>query len=295
LHICCERMSLHASAVAPASHSRSDWSAASFDARVTPDAYHQAMRQLLVLASASDLDAVGLHLRTAGWSTRRIRRTTPHLIIPARRPSVAREVFLADVDPLTAAEQVRAIRCSSAGSRIRIMLAAARPNDAVLQQAILRALQKGADDFVNAAVLHTELGLRLEALVQRDQQRESRRVLTVYGMKFHGGTGRLQHGERSVILTRSECRVLLCLASHAGTPVSRALIRQRLGRGSKAGGGNFVDVLVLYLRRKLAELRGPCDIRTVRRVGYVLTAELTKQSDLAPFASSRQDECVTAM
>jgi len=253
------------------------------------------MRQLLVLASQTDLDAVGLHLRTAGWTTRRIRRTTPHLVIPPRRPSAAREVLLADVDLLTAAEQVRAIRGSNTGSRIRIMLAAARPNDAVLRQAILRALQEGADDFVNAAALHTELGLRLEALVQRDHQRESRRVWTVHGLTLHRGTRRLQHGERSVILTRSEYRVLLCLARHAGTPVSRALLRQRLGTASKAGGGNFVDVLVAYLRRKLGELRGPCDIRTVRRVGYVLTAAPPKQSALAPVATPRQDECVTPM
>lgn len=248
------------------------------------------MLHLLVLASGTDVETVDLLLTNAGWSTRRIRATSNHLDIPARRRSGAREVLLADVDLLTAAEQVREIRRTNGGSRIRIILVAARPNDAVVRQAILRALEEGADDFVNAAALRTELDLRLEALVRREQQRESQRVWTVYGMKVQRGTGRLQNGEKSVVLTRSEYRVLRCLASHAGTPVSRALIRQRLGKGSKARDGNFIDVLVSYLRRKLAELSGPCDIRTVRRVGYVLTA-----APLARVASSAQDGCVTAM
>lgn len=247
------------------------------------------MLRLLVLASGTDVETVDLLLTNAGWRTRRIRARTNHLVIPARRRSAARDVLLADVDVLTATEQVREIRRTNAGSRIRIILAA-QPNDDVVRRAILRALEEGADDFVNAAALRTELALRLEALVRREQLRAAQRVRTVYGMTLQRGTRRLENGEKSVTLTRSESRVLRCLASHAGTPVSRALIRERLGTASKARGGNYIDVLVLYLRRKLAEVRGPCDIRTVRGVGYVLTA-----APLAGVAPSGQDGCVTAM
>jgi DNA-binding response OmpR family regulator len=229
------------------------------------------MLQPLVLASPTDVETVDILLTNAGWSTRRIGGSFPKDVLPLR--SIERQVLLVGVDLLAAAEQVREIRRNDVGSRIRIILAAVRPTDVVLRQAILRALREGADDFVNVSALRTELGLRLEALVQRDQQRASRRVRGIYGMKLERGSRRLWQGERSVVLTRCECRLLLCLASHAGNPVARGLIGQRLRRDSEPAGGNFVDVYVAYLRRKLAELNSPCEIRTVRRVGYVLTAE----------------------
>jgi DNA-binding response OmpR family regulator len=159
------------------------------------------------------------------------------------------------------------------GTRVRVVLVVPDSMDRELRRALMRALHAGADDFVAASALASELALRLGAGRGRARRREMGRLQQICGLQLDRGARRLRHGEKTVSLTPCEYRVFSCLAGRPGHAVSRVAIQKDLARRSRSASKNMVDVYVLYLRRKLATLDCGCSIRTIRGVGYALTEE----------------------
>ena len=75
-------------------------------------------------------------------------------------------------------------------------------------------------------------------------------------------------GDHTVTLTPAEWQILEYLMNRAGQTVPREELSALLG-----GGGNIVDVYVCRLRAKIEKPLGRRMIRTVRGVGYVMSAE----------------------
>jgi DNA-binding response OmpR family regulator len=87
---------------------------------------------------------------------------------------------------------------------------------------------------------------------------------------------RVTKGGRPVSVSPREFQLLRCLVEHAGTPVSRAELLDRVWGPDATPSPQTVDVHVAWLRRKLeAGPRRPVLIRTVHGVGYVLSTEET--------------------
>ncbi|WP_307136940.1 response regulator [Pseudoroseomonas cervicalis] len=82
------------------------------------------------------------------------------------------------------------------------------------------------------------------------------------------------HGGAGIGLTQAECSLLEQLLAHPGEVLDRdRLMRAVTGRGWEYF-DRSIDILVVRLRRKLAQLPGqPVRIRTIRGSGYLLCGE----------------------
>ena len=220
-------------------------------------------------------------LKPAGWvardlSTREkdggLSASLKMILTPLEsRNSLRRDAWIATVNLADADRAVEQIRGQC--NRVRIILVAPDSFDREARRAVLRALRSGADDFVSASAVASELPLRLNAVRSRARRREAGRLQQICGLQLERGSRRLSHGDKTVSLTPCEYRVFACLAGRPGHVVSRAAIQKDLARRSRSSSKNMVDVYVLYLRRKLATLGSSCSIRTIRGVGYALSEE----------------------
>jgi DNA-binding response OmpR family regulator len=220
-------------------------------------------------------------LKPAGWSARHLSATEKDgglaanlkmILVPLEeRNSLRHTAWVAAVDLHDADRAVEQIlgQCH----RVRIILVAPDSMDRDARRAVLRALRSGADDFVAASAVASELPVRLNANRSRSRRRQATRLQQICGLQLERGSRRLRHGEKTVSLTPCEYRVFACLAGRPGNAVSRATIQKDLARRSRSSSKNMVDVYVLYLRRKLATLGCSCSIRTIRGVGYSLSDE----------------------
>jgi DNA-binding response OmpR family regulator len=156
------------------------------------------------------------------------------------------------------------------GQGIPVILVTPRGAQRTRRQFLARAMKAGADDFVIGTSVQDELLLRLDALAWRRRPARERRMHFIFDIAIDRAGRRLLHDGTDVGLTAGEFRVFSCLAQCAGRTVSRASIHQSMLRHSRSRSKNLVDVYILYLRRKLAELHCSCVIRTERGVGYAL-------------------------
>jgi two-component system, OmpR family, response regulator len=143
-------------------------------------------------------------------------------------------------------------------------------------------LELGADDYLSKPFGTRELIARVRAVLRRrggDQESGNR----PQGMlRFDGWTVNLPRRQllspsgAVVELTGAEFDLLVTLCDHAGRVIARErlieLSRTRLGHSSDRS----VDVLVSRLRRKLSGSGADAPILTVRGVGYMLSATVTR-------------------
>lgn len=87
---------------------------------------------------------------------------------------------------------------------------------------------------------------------------------------FSFGERTVSYCGQSVRLTGREYALLGCLASRAGSVVSRDEIREKVFGGETDSDSNAADVYVSYLRRKTEPLFGKGAIISVRGKGYML-------------------------
>ena len=239
------------------------------------------MVAVILVAQGLATDNLESSLKAAGWAPRRLSNmTSDHdldtqlraaLTASGERDTDSHTALIAAADLLDADRAVEQIVAQC--SRVRVVLVTGDAIDRETRRALARALRAGADDFVTASAVASELTLRLSAGRGRARRRELGRLQRICDLQLERGSRRLRHGEQTVSLTPCEYRVFACLASRPGHVVSRASIQKRLARRSRSASKNMVDVYVLYLRRKLATLECSCSIRTIRGVGYALAEE----------------------
>lgn len=144
-------------------------------------------------------------------------------------------------------------------------------------------LELGADDYIAKPFGTRELVARVRAVLRRPsmERREGARERGQVG--FDGWTVNLPRREllspdgALVELTGAEFDLLVALLDHPGRVIARErlieLSRTRLGDSSDRS----VDVLVSRLRRKLGHAGAEAPIVTVRGIGYMLKAPVTRE------------------
>ncbi len=127
-----------------------------------------------------------------------------------------------------------------------------------------RGLEAGADDYVVKPFSFDELVARLRVQENRaEKQKPDHATLSLSDRVLKGQTG-------SVTLTEREADLLLLLTEHAGTPLPRGTIFDRLWAADNAGNENVVDVYIGYLRKKVAGHEFSFEIKTLRNKGFCL-------------------------
>ncbi len=146
-------------------------------------------------------------------------------------------------------------RLREAGYASPIIIAASERNDELQ----VRALQAGADDFLQMPVDSRQLFDRLELVLRKGSEAPQ---------DDHAFAAADQLGE---VLTAMERRILKTLEEHMPEPLSRETIMWEVKRQRIAPDDRSVDVYISNIRRKLRLVQSPLVIETVRGVGFSLS------------------------
>ena len=129
----------------------------------------------------------------------------------------------------------------------------------------VRALDKGADDYMVKPVDVDELCARLRALRRRTRG-QAGPLLRCGDLTLDPVSHLVRVGEEIIDMGPRESAILQLLMEHRGQVLSREQLEESLYGGGEEVGSNAVEVHIHHLRRKL----GKHYIHTVRGAGYVI-------------------------
>lgn len=133
-------------------------------------------------------------------------------------------------------------------------------------------LNAGADDYMTKPFDFPELEARLRAVLRRARPGAVHHDVVVQGLHFDRATRRaVIHGEPVELSPREATLLDLLLAQSDKVVTKDQIAAAWTGDSGEVGAGNTAEVHIHRLRRKL-EGSG-LEIRTVRGLGYLLTAE----------------------
>jgi len=172
------------------------------------------------------------------------------------------DIMLPGTDGLTILARVRA---NPDLAEVPVMMLTAK--DSELDT--VRALDRGADDYLAKPFGMLEMTSRVRALLRRTTRASARcddDARHVGPLVISGARHEALLDGRPLSLTSREFSLLLFLAQSPGVVFSRATLLQRVWGWDFDGGSRTVDVHVQTLRAKLGAHQGL--IETVRGVGY---------------------------
>ena len=214
------------------------------------------------LGIASNLVAA---LEAHGYATQLAHDGRSALALAAEnRPDlVLLDLGLPDVDGV---DVCRSMTEQHPGIRIVVLTARDEEIDVVI------GLDAGAADYVTKPFRLAELLARVRAQVRRQQDAPT--VLTVGTITVDRAARRVWVGDDEVSLRNLEMGLLVTLANHAGSVVTREQLMAEVWDEHWFGSTKRLDVHMAALRRKLGEAPGaPSQITTLRGVGYRLELE----------------------
>jgi DNA-binding response OmpR family regulator len=173
------------------------------------------------------------------------------------------DVMLPSMSGLDVARHLRARR-----NRTPILMLTARDTTSD----IVDGLDVGADDYLTKPFSFDVLLARVRAVGRRGPVPQPV-SLRVADLTLHRGSRQVQRGGRHIELTRTEYSILELLMRNAGRVVTRDALIDGVWGGDSEIESNTVDSFVRLLRAKVEAPGQSKLIRTVRGVGYSLSAE----------------------
>lgn len=139
---------------------------------------------------------------------------------------------------------------------------------------IVAGFKAGADDYIPKPFSLRELMVRVEAVLRRAGKNPAGGSVQLGGIRFDAQQLTAEACGRTVEITRREMELIAYFHRHAGRIVTRGELLTEVWHYADAGiETRTVDIHMLKLRRKLAELTGEERlIATVRGEGYRLDA-----------------------
>ena len=219
-------------------------------------------RVLVVEDDSPTRELVGIVLRRAGHEVAHAADGESALesFVAARPDLVILDLGLPGEDGLQLLEHLREI------SDVPVVVLTGQSDEA----AKVRALMRGADDYLVKPASAPELLARVTAVLRRARRRPQETAGEVYDdgelrVDLLGRTATL--GGRELALTPLEYRLLAAFVRHPGQILSRGRLLELAWGEAPGAPDDHVKLTVGYLRRKLAGLEGE-PIETVRGFGY---------------------------
>jgi len=133
-------------------------------------------------------------------------------------------------------------------------------------------LEFGADDYVTKPFSPRELVSRVKAILRRSGTSTEERVLiSVGGLQIDTLSREVTVDGKAIPLTRTEYDILLHMARHSGTAMSREAILASLFEYPHLGDSRAIDAHIHNMREKLEpDPKNPTYVLTVRGFGYRL-------------------------
>ncbi len=133
----------------------------------------------------------------------------------------------------------------------------------------------GADDYVTKPYSLRELVSRLRAHIRRaygDYASPDSSVLLVGDLVIDQEAGRVSRGDRPILLTPTEFRMLVYFARHRGQALTRAQVVEAVwGHSPDPDSEKTVNVHIRHLREKIElDPERPSLLLTVPGIGYRL-------------------------
>ena len=216
-------------------------------------------------------------LRAAGHPTRWSR--TGHRGIEEARGRPPRVVLLdlglPDADGIDVARRLRAEHPS-----VLLVMLTARSDD----MDVVIGLDAGADDYLTKPFSMTVLLARLRAHLRSRPAPAAVEELTVGALHVDAAARRCAVGEVEVELRAKELDLLIALASHAGSAVTREDLMAEVWDENWFGSTKTLDVTMAALRQRLAAAAGEAGVpvptvTTLRGHGYRLEQPDTRRPD----------------
>lgn len=225
-----------------------------------------AFRILLVDDERPLLDMVRAILEQGGYET--ITAETCMQAIQCCREynpdAILLDVMLPDGDGFWLLQELRRQR------DFPVLFLSARDED----EARLRGLGLGADDYITKPFLPQELLLRLEAVLRRVYGRTAQETARLGRRTIDWGAGTVQCDGRTVSLTAKEYALLRKLWDNRGNIVTIDTLCSSLWDGVLIGYENTLMVHIRRLREKIEDDPSrPRWLLTVRGLGYRLARE----------------------
>ncbi len=170
------------------------------------------------------------------------------------------DLGLPDIDGGDLLKMLRAV------SRVPVIVGTARDDE----REIVRLLDAGADEYVVKPFSAEQVDARIRALLRRAGATEQR-VVEVGDLSIDAAARTATLGAEPLELSRKEFDLLLYLASHEGTVVTKQELLAEIWDQPYGGTEKTVDTHLSWLRAKLGEsASSPRYLHTVRGVGVKL-------------------------
>lgn len=173
------------------------------------------------------------------------------------------DIMLPGIDGLSLLKQWRAN-----GNHTPVLLLTARDS---LEDRV-DGLDTGADDYLVKPFAFPELLARVRALLRRPPL-QTDNVIKISDLVLDNKTHEVRRGGHLIELSQREFMLLNYLMRHPNQVLSRTQIAEHIWNFDFASDSNIVDVYIGYLRRKIDRNFTPALIRTVRGMGYRISAE----------------------
>jgi two-component system OmpR family response regulator len=137
----------------------------------------------------------------------------------------------------------------------------------------VRGLRGGGDDYLTKPFGFSELLARLEALLRRAATKNENHELRIADLRLDLRTRRAERAGKTIALQPREFRLLEYLVRHQGQVVTRTMLLEAVWDYYFDPQTNVIDVQISRLRRKIDKDFSPQLLRTVRGIGYMVSAD----------------------
>lgn len=132
----------------------------------------------------------------------------------------------------------------------------------------LMGLNIGADDFISKPYNGQVLLARIQKILARTYEVQSNTLLTHKGLTLNLLRATISHNGKELELTKNELGILRMLMLNKGNIIPRDAIIDELWQSEEFIDENTLNVNVVRLRKKLAEIGLPDYLETKRGMGY---------------------------